>query len=141
VLNYETFCVTDLFADVLIAVGPLLSHTHQSLQFSGSQCRLLADRALLCQVLVNLILTSSTCSPMRGEVCVEFARRSEEMWIEVEPAGRGLGSGLAVVRAIVEAHGGRVGAANRRHGGAGFWITLPNASGRARHIAGAAIAS
>jgi two-component system sensor histidine kinase KdpD len=37
----------------------------------------------------------------------------------------GVGLGLAIVRAIVLAHGGQVGAANRRGGGACFWFDLP----------------
>jgi two-component system sensor histidine kinase KdpD len=37
----------------------------------------------------------------------------------------GVGLGLAIVRAVVDAHGGKVGAANRRSGGANIWIELP----------------
>jgi two-component system sensor histidine kinase KdpD len=40
----------------------------------------------------------------------------------------GLGLGLAIVKSIIEAHGGRVGAANRPGGGAQFWFTLPLAA-------------
>ncbi len=35
------------------------------------------------------------------------------------------GLGLAIVKAVVEAHGGVVGAANRPGGGAAFWLELP----------------
>ncbi|HEX2184910.1 MAG TPA: ATP-binding protein [Chloroflexota bacterium] len=41
------------------------------------------------------------------------------------PAPEGVGLGLAIVKEIVERHGGRVGAANRRGGGATFWFELP----------------
>ncbi|HEX7974966.1 MAG TPA: ATP-binding protein [Anaerolineales bacterium] len=39
----------------------------------------------------------------------------------------GAGLGLSVVKAIVEAQGGRVGVSNRPEGGAVFWFTLPPA--------------
>ena len=37
----------------------------------------------------------------------------------------GAGLGLSVVKAVVEAHGGRVGMDDRLGGGSIFWFTLP----------------
>ena len=42
-----------------------------------------------------------------------------------ETAQSGVGLGLAICRAIVEVHGGRIHARNRSEGGAIFIITLP----------------
>jgi K+-sensing histidine kinase KdpD len=40
-------------------------------------------------------------------------------------AQMGVGLGLSVVKAIVDAHGGQVGIGDRKGGGAQFWFTLP----------------
>ena len=37
----------------------------------------------------------------------------------------GLGMGLTIARTIVDAHGGRLGAAHNVHGGATFHFTVP----------------
>jgi two-component system sensor histidine kinase KdpD len=42
-----------------------------------------------------------------------------------ESAVPGVGLGLAICRAIIEAHGGQIRAANRDMGGASFTFTLP----------------
>lgn len=59
----------------------------------------------------------------------EFARRAFEPFARSEPSRSrrlsGSGLGLSVVRAIAEAHGGRVGYRRSSRGGAVFEITLP----------------
>ena len=56
-----------------------------------------------------------------GEIFLPFYRATSG------PAARpqGSGLGLAVARGLVEAHGGRIWAENRREGGARFVFTLP----------------
>jgi two-component system sensor histidine kinase BaeS len=59
----------------------------------------------------------------------EAVSRVFERFYQVDPSrSRGSatsGLGLSIVRALVEAHGGRAGAENRPDGGASIWVELP----------------
>jgi two-component system sensor histidine kinase KdpD len=108
------------------------------------------DEMLIEQVLVNLLENARKYVPAGtrveisacaedGQVTVEVADRGPglaageeehvfEKFYRGRTAGagrRGAGLGLAICRAIVAAHGGRIWAANRPEGGASFCFTLP----------------
>lgn len=109
------------------------------------------DRARLTQVFWNLLSNAIRHVPSGGEVEVEIAAADGTVRVDVTDTGPGidpdflpfvferfrqadgsttrryggLGLGLAIVRHLVELHGGRVGAGNRDGGGARFWIELP----------------
>jgi PAS domain S-box-containing protein len=51
--------------------------------------------------------------------------RFDQMQAPGERGAAGAGLGLSVVKAIIEAQGGQVGAHNQAEGGAAFWFTLP----------------
>src|SRR5262249_5131094 len=119
----------------------------------GSVPAVAADPRRIGQVLLNLISNASRVSS--PEQAIDLTLDTGREWVRFtvgdrgpglpagsgrrlfaacgpaestcDASGVGIGLGLAIVRAIVEAHEGRVGARNRRGGGAAVWFELPTA--------------
>ncbi|HEU4887675.1 MAG TPA: PAS domain S-box protein, partial [Thermoanaerobaculia bacterium] len=106
------------------------------------------DRERLVQVFGNLIGNAIKFTPERGTITVEVRRAGRNVEFTVRDTGPGIpeadlkrvftpywqakktahmgaGLGLAIVRGIVEAHGGKVWAENAPGGGAVFRFTIP----------------
>jgi len=108
-----------------------------------------ADRTRLRQVLANLIENAVKYTPSGGRITIEALPADAWLTIAVADTGagiaaedlphvwdrlyrgdasrsaRGLGLGLSLVKAIVEAHGGRVSVASTLGQGSRFTVTLP----------------
>lgn len=107
------------------------------------------DSVLMERVIYNLLENTVKYTPPGSvvEVGANVGEKSIEVWVDddgpglpegkeevifkkfergqPESATRGVGLGLAICRAIVEAHGGEIHAENRPQGGARFTFTLP----------------
>jgi two-component system sensor histidine kinase KdpD len=104
------------------------------------------DAILLQQVFINLIENAIRHAPGAGPIEVSARRQADGVVVEVsdrgpglpaedlerifekfhrDPAGGGAGLGLAICRAVVEAHRGSISAHNREGGGAVFRFSLP----------------
>jgi two-component system sensor histidine kinase KdpD len=152
-VHLQTMALEDVIEEVRPVVAPILRQKGQWLETSdkGAIPEISADPRRIGQVLVNLIGNASKYTDGGSAIEVILAVHGESVRVSVAdrgpgiPAGiedqlfepfyrtnsaarsakEGVGLGLSIVRSIVDAHDGRVGAANRPGGGACFWFELP----------------
>jgi signal transduction histidine kinase len=140
--------------EVLVDVLELYSDSAEEKRISlectcGEGLSVPADRRRLRQAFANLVDNAVKYTPPGGRVAVEARREGGEVVVEVNDNGpgvapaereriwerlyrgdasrseRGLGLGLSLVRAIVQAHEGRVSVEAAEGGGARFCVRLP----------------
>src|SRR6266508_3032117 len=149
-LQPQPMDLVDTIADVHLVVKPLLDQRQQRLRVRllGDFPDVIADSRRVSQVLVNLILNASKHSPWATVIEVSMRQRRGAVRVTVADRGpglppegaaplfepfyraaatkdkQGLGLGLSIVKSIIDAHGGRLGAHQRPGGGACFWFEL-----------------
>ncbi len=145
--------VGDIISEAVTIIRPLLDRYGQRFTIDLPLDILVvqADFRRTVQVLVNLISNASKYGPPDKPIQISATAGPEWVRIQVADCGPGIpiskkdtvfqrflyphdiedsaisgaGLGLSVVKAIIEAHGGKVGVDNRPGGGAIFWFTLP----------------
>jgi signal transduction histidine kinase len=146
--------VWDIVARATEMARPLLEEKRHRLCLGASPEALIVDgdEVRLCQVVANLLTNAAKYTDPGGEIRVLAAREEEEVVLRVrdsgvglspellprvfemfvrgagssEQAAGGLGVGLAIVKALVEMHGGRV-EAHSEGTGSEFVVRLPAA--------------
>jgi two-component system sensor histidine kinase KdpD len=150
-VNRQWHVLEEIVGIALGAVARDLRHHQVSVSIPADFPLLNIDGFLFEQVLGNLLENAARYTPTGSEI--EISAQAHERSVEIRiadngpglPSGseqkvfdkffrgstvapdgrRGVGLGLAICEAIVDAHGGEIRAANRPQGGAEFVIRLP----------------
>jgi len=142
----------ELFREITEAARPLMTqHRHRfTVSMPSSVPLVRADPARLRQIVSNLLTNAAKYTPAGGEITLTIETHDGTLRLRVRDTGRGIppdllpavfdlyrrsnpeaggmGVGLAVVKALTEAHGGTVEAFSPGSGrGAEFIVTLPGA--------------
>jgi signal transduction histidine kinase len=139
----------DLYRDVAEAKGVTISMAPAGDRSGVNDVVVSADRTRLEQVAANLIDNAVKYTPSGGRIEIEVGREGTHAVIKVRDTGsgipadelpriwdrlfrgdtsrteRGLGLGLSLVKAVVEAHNGTVSVASQPGRGSTFTISLP----------------
>lgn len=152
-LQYSPFYLADLLAEQVRSsqVSAELHTIYLDIQVRDS--KILADQRRVGQVIANLLNNAVKYSPHGGHVTVKLEEQDGNYRVSVIDEGigvspeyfdhiferfyrvrntasrqySGIGLGLYVAKAIVEAHGGKIGFTNNQGMGSTFYFTLPHA--------------
>jgi len=148
-LNLEWQPLEEVVGSALRAARSMLTNHRIEVALPRDLPLVRLDALLIERVLVNLLENASKYTPVGSRVTLSAEVVGDRLNVTVAddgpglPPGReeavfqkftrgeresatpGVGLGLAICRAIVESHGGRISGQNRHGGGAAFTLTLP----------------
>jgi two-component system, OmpR family, sensor histidine kinase KdpD len=148
-LNRQWYPLDEIIGGALTRVRKLAAGRIVNTNLPEGLCLVRVDAVLIEQVLINLLENACKYTPPATPIDVIAERAAHTLKISVADRGLGIpvgeeeklfdkfyrlhregsqsgvGLGLAICKAIVIAHGGLVGAANRPNGGAQFYFVLP----------------
>lgn len=152
-LQYSTFYMADVLAECVRSTQISAEQHTIYLDIQVQDSKIVADQLRVSQVIGNILDNAVKFSPQGGQVTVKLQRQDNDYLVSVIDQGigvspeyfdhiferfyrvrnkasrqySGIGLGLYVAKAIVEAHGGRIWLSSNSGIGSTFYFTLPPA--------------
>jgi signal transduction histidine kinase len=137
-----TFDLSQTTRDCVELVRPLATERGVKIHSELPPLKCVGDAERLAQVITNLLTNAIQYNQEGGEVRVKLESQGDLVVLTVSDTGRGIpaedlprvsrtvangnaGLGLAILKAIVEAHGGTIGVSSRPDVGTTFTVRLP----------------
>lgn len=156
VLNKEYEVVDDVVNEALSHMARVLQNRQLEVSLPDEVITLPMDGKLIVQVLVNLLDNAVKHTPPESGISLAVYPQGDKTIFEINDTGhgieagimdrlfdgfvasknavidgkRGMGLGLTICKAVIEAHGGSIWAENRPAGGAHFAFSLPMEEGK-----------
>lgn len=147
-INREPYYMAELIGSALSRLEPMIGTRATDIRVSNQLPLLNIDGVLIEQVMMNLLENALRHTPENSALTITAEATPYAVEVIVIDHGHGIksgseeaifkrfermdskdsegmGLGLAICKAIIEAHGGNIWARNRSQGGAAFHFTLP----------------
>ena len=150
VLRKEACSLEEIIGASIERVDKLLGDRKVTLDMPADLPLVEMDGVLMQQLFINLLENAARHTPTGTQIDISAWLEGASLWVQIADHGPGLapdelervfekfyhaksktagaGLGLAICRAVVNAHGGRIWAENRPGGGAVFRLVLPAGS-------------
>lgn len=150
-LNRVKFDVSEQIQKIIHNFQADFNNKNIRINFIGNKEEVIADKDRISQVIINLLSNALKYTPQNGQVEVNVQRKEEFFEIKVKDTGTGIsaedlpyvferfyradrsrnrltggsGIGLAIAKAIVDSHKGKISVRNSPDSGAEFIVAIP----------------
>jgi len=151
ILNKETFDLYELVQNIIKNFETDFVNKNIVLDFTGEPSPVMADRDKISQVIINLLSNALKYNPVGETVKITVGCNEDQAVLQVKDTGIGIapedlphiferfyradrsrtretggsGVGLAIVKAIIDAHGGKLSVTSVMNEGTEFTISIP----------------